>query len=304
VGAGVLDVDLESTTTPGVPYGLLLRNARLTRVASNKLLRDFVNNVDLRDPTFGGVVATNSDGFDETMAQWDPVLGGDNEGAANAPWNNGQGGAQATYGSGFCYACHQGRIGNYVGGVMLDADFSSLGTATALNHATDMKTAYSDVGNLIGTGYAAGGYGLTNEARTGLALSNAGFVMSPVATGTVHPDGAIERMEAPICQQCHEDSRDVESAWNFSDTDKSSPFSDTVNGVLGITGGDFIYAGNPQFQNFPHETQNGRLLVEGGDSSQPGGGANDDLCLNCHVPSSTQRYDWNTQSKDLNGYME
>ncbi len=51
-----------------------------------------------------------------------------------------------------------------------------------------------------------------------------------------------------------------------------------------------INAGNPMFANFPHETQNARMLVEGGDSNQVGGGKNDNLCLNCHIPGSTVRF--------------
>ncbi len=289
-------------------YYVTLERARLTRVASNKLLRDFVNNIDLRDPKFGGTTVSNpSDQYDETKPMWDPVLGGDSSESANAPWVNGQGGGKAYYGSGFCYACHQGRIGNYVGGMKLDTDFDfgADDTKTALNHPTNMKLAYSAVGNIdLTSGYGSKGY--PKPYGEGLALSNKGFAMVPVSA-TTHPDGVIPRQNAPICQQCHEDSRDVETAWNFVDTDKDVPFTTNGNNLIGAPNpGSFIYEGNPQFQNFPHEAQNYRLLVEGGDSNQVGGGNNDDLCLNCHVPSSTQRYDWKAMSsgKDLNGYQE
>jgi hypothetical protein len=288
-------------------------DANLTRVPSNKLLRDYLNNVDLRNTIYGGQApANNNVTYNETLGQWDPVLGtggtyspnaleggavGDPAAltAANAPWMNGQNNARAEYGSGFCSACHQGRIGNWVGGAQLDADFAYTGTASRTNHPTNMKIAYRNVGTLA----------------NGLALSNQGFVMEPVAA-TNHPDGVIARQDAPICQQCHEDARDCNTRFSYTDTDKTTPFSATVNGVLGITGGSFIYAGNPQFQNFPHETLNGRLLVEGGDSSRPatsagmaGGGGNDNLCLNCHVPGSTYRYNGAQGAvKDLNGFME
>jgi hypothetical protein len=88
------------------------------------------------------------------------------------------------------------------------------------------------------------------------------------------------------------------------------PFSHAINSVLGFEPSTptFIYSGNPRFANFPHEAVNGRMLVEGGDSAQIGGGNNDDLCLNCHVPGSTVRptsaYDSVPAGKDLNGYME
>lgn len=280
ISNGALSVDLTDPVD-----GLALKNARLTRVASNKLLRDNINGIDLRDSKYGNgaEVVSNTDAYDETS-------GAD-------PWDNGQGGAKAVYGSSFCYACHQGRIGNYVGGEQLDADFDGTAAeneAMSINHPTDMKIAYSQVGTSDPT----------SPTVDGLALSNKGFAMKP-AVGA-HPDGTIDRQDAPICQQCHEDSRDVEEAFDFTDTDKSTPFADSVNSVLNITGGEFVAEGNPQFQNFPHETVNGRLLVEGGDSNQAGGGANDDLCLNCHVPGSTLRInvDPELDGKDLNGYME
>jgi hypothetical protein len=203
--------------------------------------------------------------------------------------------------------------------------------------------------------------GSTSIAR-GLALSNKGFVMWPVrTTANYHPNGRIgnnymERPKAPICQQCHEDSRDVEAGFSYVDTDKTTPFSGTVNDALGLnetisggaavgdmdaardgTGGNygqiannttgalngspspdpydvgataapFIYDGNPQFQNYPHETQNFRLLVEGGDSNRAGGSQLDDLCNNCHIPGSTIRSNseaiiFNTLVKDVNGLL-
>jgi predicted CXXCH cytochrome family protein len=322
MGAGALTVTTENTTTvaTGSALGFALVNAYLNRLPSNKLLRDYMNGEDLRTTKFGGLAASTAVRYNETLGQWDPILltGGTTAPVAdsqNAPWNNGQAGATSEYGSGFCYSCHKGRIGNKLPGTAaasttrLNAGFTELG---GNNHPTNMTTAYRSVGALA----------------NGLALSNQGFVMDTAAPASgsgggtggqagapTHPDGLIARDTAPICQQCHEDSRDVESAFSYTDTDKSVPFSHAINTLLGFESANpasvapsFLYAGNPRFQNFPHETVNFRQLVEGGDSAQIGGGNNDDLCLNCHVPGSTVRpttaYDSVPAGKDLNGYME
>jgi predicted CXXCH cytochrome family protein len=354
LGAGVLDVKIDTTTVvPPTPAGtiparvdtlggsgpyLLLRNAFLARTASNKLLRDYINGVDMRQTALGGNPPTgNAVTYNQTLEQWDPILAGDNELSANAPFNNGQNDATAEYGSAFCYSCHQGRLGNTQSGttgasIVLDPDVAALvtdNTLTAINHPTNMKLPYRAVGGLTAasvgffgqnpSGIANGG-GWPQAYMTGLALSNAGYTMYPVQ---VNPDGRVEDVNrqrpvvgtgsgAPICQQCHEDFRNVEAAFDYSDTDKDVPFSDTVNGLIGATGSTvpgaahFIQAGNPLFQNFPHETEALRMLVEGGDSAQIGGGNNDDLCLNCHVPGSTVRIlDGKALgAKDLKGFME
>jgi hypothetical protein len=404
--------------------------AALVRVASNKLHRDYVNQLDLRQLKYGGTppnpainnAANGFNNYDETLQA--PLLMTDVNDPGN-PWINGQAGASASYGSGFCAACHRGRIGNYVGLVNQD-DWSANGSRdaarldgnfvefevppgaqagtftqgpsgpgymtdadTCLNHPTLMNTSYSGVGELRPSNYPGGGSassnfgsygdpgtylplgnvgtnllgnapfgtlnGIPDGLERGLALSNRGFVMWPVrATAGLHPDGRIgdaefERPKAPICQQCHEDSRDVETGFSYIDTDKDVPHAGTVNSVLGLTSttgtavGDlrspvnggttdnygsvanniatspdqdvqpsnapFLNDGNPAFQNFPHETQNYRLLVEGGDSNRAEGGSNDDLCLNCHVPGSAVRPGnavmiFNTLVKDFNGFQE
>jgi hypothetical protein len=203
----------------------------------------------------------------------------------------------------------------------------------AYRNVSEMNSASYDP---TGTNGNPGTY--MNNEPNGLALSNKGFAMWPVNQAS-HPDGRLgnnawySRPVAPICQQCHEDSRDVETAFQYAgagranlgingggDTDKASPFATPVNTAIEVATGNvgafagapFIYAGNPLFQNFPHETQNYRLLVEGGDSNKAGGGNNDDLCLNCHVPGSAVRAGkpgtsvliFNTLVKDFNGFQE
>jgi hypothetical protein len=241
------------------------------------------------------------------------------------------------------------RPSNYPGGGSSSTSYGSYGDPGTYLPLGNVGT------NLLGNAPFGTLNGIPDGMERGLALSNRGFVMWPVPTGPgLHPDNRIgdnqiERPKAPICQQCHEDSRDVESAFSYVDTDKDVPHAGTVNSVLGLSSttgpavGDlrspvnggttdnygsianniatspdqdvqpsvapFINDGNPAFQNFPHETQNYRLLVEGGDSNRAGGGANDDLCLNCHVPGSTVRPGnsimiFNNLVKDFNGFQE
>jgi hypothetical protein len=279
--------------------------------------------------------------YDQTLTQWNTVANpAVTVDATSAPWNNGQNGGSAEYGSAFCFSCHQGRVGNTQSGtdgeaVVLDpaiqtiienltgASVDATNGMTAINHPTNMRLAYREIGGLTAAsvGYfgqhpsgTANGNGWPQAYATGLALSNAGYTMYPVRpTPTVaSSDGRQEPLlntsGAPICQQCHEDFRDVETAYDYTDTDKNVPFSTTINTTLGVSGvtAGFIQAGNPQFQNFPHETEALRMLVEGGDSAQIGGGNNDDLCLNCHVPGSTVRIlDGDLlNAKDLQGFME
>lgn len=68
--------------------------------------------------------------------------------------------------------------------------------------------------------------------------------------------------EPPICQQCHEDARAVGQTTQFqlSAAEQFDPAHDGVED------------GNPRFQNFPHESAQGSLLVE----------EYADLCGNCH----------------------
>jgi hypothetical protein len=351
-----------------------LSAATLTRVPSNKLLRDYVNQLDLRQFKFGGTQVAQVAGGGITAQQIadmnnynesleaQRLTGTDAFGGVDAgnPFNNGQLGATAEYGSGFCAACHRGRIGNYAGlvdslstasrnqariddefeyfemppnagvapaGPQVDANgalYQTISDAdTCLNHPTLMRQPYRNIGpmdfmsyNPEGTNGYPGSYPAATALKNGLALSNNGFVMWPVNQES-HPDGRLgtspaTRPVAPVCQQCHEDSRDVETAFQYAgaggyltrtgtrdltgtfsfdgingggDTDKPVPFATPVNTALTLaTGGSwattpsFIYAGNPEFQNFPHETENYRILVEGGDSNKQGGGSNDDLC--------------------------
>jgi len=91
---------------------------------------------------------------------------------------------------------------------------------------------------------------VASAAPSSLGGSNLGYV----ASSTVDP--------APICQQCHEDARHVGDVQRFAVTTAES-FTVNADGVGG---------GNPQYQNFPHETLGANLLIE----------QDPDLCTNCH----------------------
>lgn len=125
-------------------------------------------------------------------------------------------GVYFVYGGGWCADCHDRRH-NGIPGIN--------------NHPVSTSTAYESVDYWDGTSYDT----------TALANSHAGYVMRD-RSGIDDPN--------PICQQCHEDARDVPSA-------------------------TFSPGSNPSYVAFPHETANYRMVVETGD----------DLCLNCHLTS-------------------
>lgn len=136
-------------------------------------------------------------------------------------------GTYSEYGTLWCGACHTRR------------------------HSANPALNNHPTGNSAAWGYED----VTHTAGTGMGSTNAGYTMFPVAAGA---DGRVSNRQAPICQQCHEDYRDVEAA--FTITDFADPDGSTLTD-------------NPRFQTFPHETLGANMTVETGD----------DLCLNCHA---------------------
>ncbi len=126
----------------------------------------------------------------------------------------------SVYGGGWCSDCHQNRHSE----------------STLNNHPVNTATAYNSVSYWTGTAWAT----------TKLGGSNSGYIQK--ATAGVTYD------KYPICQQCHEDTRNVEAPFN-------------------VTTVVYSAANNPAWKNFPHETELDRFRLETGD----------DLCLNCHV---------------------
>jgi hypothetical protein len=105
--------------------------------------------------------------------------------------------------------------------------------------------------------------GLTSLTVLGtMAGTNRGYLMP-------YPRTAEQGQHAPICQQCHEDARDVGTL--SADGMSADAATFTITTPDGATSSD-----DPRFQSFPHETTLDNLLVETGD----------DLCLNCHPPAA------------------
>ncbi|MHB8761706.1 MAG: cytochrome c3 family protein [Coriobacteriia bacterium] len=153
-------------------------------------------------------------------------------------------GSVPEYGAMWCAACHNRQHSN---------------TAGLSNHPVDADPAwgYGDVTSTI----LAGSYRtqLSGTTATSMGRTNSGYVMASVeATG----DGRVEARRAPMCQQCHEDFRDVESRFSAD-----YAFRGTQPGPLPT---------NPTFLTFPHQTTSAKLIVEEWN----------DLCLNCHAATA------------------
>ncbi|MDO8914852.1 MAG: hypothetical protein Q7W16_02060, partial [Coriobacteriia bacterium] len=93
-----------------------------------------------------------------------------------------------------------------------------------------------------------------------MAETNRGYLMP-------FPRTPEQGTHTPICQQCHEDTRNV-GVLSAAGT-QAQPLPSTITTPDGWTDTD-----NPRFQNFPHETINATMLVE----------VDDNLCMNCHPP--------------------
>ena len=148
------------------------------------------------------------------------------------------------YGTDWCEACHKGRhaIGS--------------GSSTGMNHPTadETSTPSADYSNA----FLMAGYDTTKvvdaedkRVKGSMGQTNLGYIVPEDSGGM------------PICQQCHEDARVIGNTVLGQVDSQAESFTAPPDGSV---------AGNPRFQNFPHETMNRRMLVETGDS----------LCTNCH----------------------
>ncbi|MDH4140744.1 MAG: hypothetical protein OEV43_09270, partial [Coriobacteriia bacterium] len=152
------------------------------------------------------------------------------------------------YGSDWCAACHKGRES---GGPVHNHP-----TETSATAAPGSPYSYGNVAILASdepTSVTVMGGLVYNGGRT-----NRGFLMP-------YPRTPQQSGHAPICQQCHEDTRDAGQLVGDGSIGDATP---TV-----ITEPDGqVASDNPRFQTFPHETVNRNMLVE----------TDDDLCMNCH----------------------
>lgn len=148
------------------------------------------------------------------------------------------------YGSDWCGACHAGRL-----------------AVTPLhNHPVSTGTEGYYYENVIRM--ASDGSGSATELGT-VGASNRAFLMTAPTVATLSGLDA-----GPICQQCHEDARDVGPLADDGVT------ADPADFVVTSLDGDPPAGQNPVYQVFPHESQTAKFLVE----------TDDDLCLNCHPP--------------------
>ncbi len=166
----------------------------------------------------------------------------------------------AVYGSDWCLACHAGRSSaTAVHNHPVDSVAST--TGVPFNYGNVALLASADPTGLT----VLGGMGGWNRPGNPWVdpvnyPENRGYLMPyPRTVGASGQQG-----HAPICQQCHEDSRDV-------GTLSSSGLADALPVTFTSEDGS-VTVDNPRFQNFPHETENPLMVVE----------TADDLCLNCH----------------------
>ena len=188
------------------------------------------------------------------------------------------------YGSDWCLACHLGRSsGAMAVNHPVDAEGTHAEPFTYSNVAllaSNGPTGSTVLGPLAGIGipYANHDYHLQWKEWTDPPPSdNRGFLMP-------YPRTPEQEGHAPICQQCHHNSREVGSL--------SEDGSQATAAPAQIAAGDGVkwdpetemwvdsLTDNPRFQNFPHETTNYRMLVSG-----TPGATSDDLCMNCHPPA-------------------
>ncbi len=156
--------------------------------------------------------------------------------------------ATPTYGSDWCLACHQGRASTLSQTHNHPAE--SLATTTT-------PFTYNNVARL------AAGANATATTLGPLGANNGGYLMP-------FPRTAQQTGHLPICQQCHEDVRNVGSLGATGNAGTVSPYLVTSADGRAV-------ADKPRFQNFPHEATSYRMLVEATATAYY-----DDLCLNCH----------------------
>lgn len=192
----------------------------------------------LRDSGRAGTASSSIGGSDEYVTS-DCLLRSDLRGTVA--------GTYPEYGAQWCAACHDQR--------------HSVNGAGVVNHPVDNIATWG-YGDVVSTLLTPGLWRLEQPVGSGQAISlgrtNSGYIMAPAAAAS---DGRIElaNRRAPMCQQCHEDARDMEGV--VFDGDYSFRGSDPWN----------LHT-NPAFLTFPHQTTGSNMLVE----------TYDDLCTNCH----------------------
>ena len=189
------------------------------------------------------------------------------------------------YGSDWCAGCHQGRTSS---GAAHRHPVETRATRP-LDYYYYSRLALYEVPSVLWYSWQNGTpAALTNtNARIG-AVGNLHVYFDPrhpiPRTSVLHevrhenspwlmayPRSPLHAGHAPICQQCHEDTRECGEL-----SADGTTVTVVSEGVYGLDADglpqSWTKITNPRFQNFPHETENANMLVETGDN----------LCLNCH----------------------
>ncbi len=158
----------------------------------------------------------------------------------------------------FCGSCHSVHRATTVEPYLRDTGkaFSSAEYITTDNLLRDnVNDTASGTYPVYGAAWCASCH---DERSSGGVVHN--HPVSKTATYTLgrSNDGYSDTSDDPYCQQCHEDYRDVETAFSASLKDYGNPPPDAPI--------------NPEYTAFPHQSAEPNLLVE----------TADDLCLNCH----------------------
>lgn len=170
-------------------------------------------------------------------------------------------GAETTvtaYGVGWCASCHQGRPARH-----------AEGSGVIEDHPVAPDDTYT-----YGSAPVVRGVGSTETELGSLGQSNRGYVMPGPSLSEPTLKTPLQEGRGPLCQQCHEDAREVGPAGRYTNptlTGASQEFRVTTYGE------DASPYDNPRFQLFPHETENPDFLVRAPEPAEP-----NNLCLNCH----------------------
>ncbi|PKQ19192.1 MAG: hypothetical protein CVT66_11370 [Actinobacteria bacterium HGW-Actinobacteria-6] len=153
----------------------------------------------------------------------------------------------AEYGSDWCASCHAGRIS---GGAVHNHPVDSFAsTSTPFNYNNVAVLSSDDLTKTT----------ILRSFADGVTWTGSGYSMDNRAFLMPQPRTPQQAGHSPICQQCHEDTRNVGTL-----TAAGGDAAPLVVTPVGAVADQYPVSDNPRFQNFPHETAGYRLLVEAG----------------------------------------
>ncbi|MBE0416952.1 MAG: cytochrome c3 family protein [Coriobacteriia bacterium] len=174
------------------------------------------------------------------------------------------------YGSDWCASCHAGYhlTEDGIDPVTGTANRHPVGFATEIE--SEWRFHYDNVRVVTSTES-------TQTTWGPLGGSNRGYVM-PHESGNMLGHFGPQQGVGPLCQQCHEDARDVGGIKDGSPVLLPGQEFSVSTYPPNPDSGD-----NPVFQAFPHESDQPSFRVMRSDPDQP---VTDGFCLRCHVPGS------------------